>query len=310
MNALVQYNNQEWALINGVMDRVDQIRASTPLDLVDLDKVQSLVLRTYEEQNISVSPALVAQVCRAMAHPSTQPAGSKDSLMARSGGPMAKAAAAVKRVQNHQPMTTIALMKALESKLKHEKRLKRRMFGKVGIALLATPAIGAAVIALGWGAMNVVGAVFSIVGCLFAIPAVAGLVVAFDSSMATDKLEKLEQITGEALEGLEQDKSFCYSLSKATQELLGVPYSTKLLSDSTYRWKETNKSAMEDPALRQAWTAWLQSDSPIREGDVDLINQAAEAIQEARRVMAIYDPAHGMVTQAHGRGHALKEMIA
>lgn len=308
-NAPAIYSQAEWDLVHEIMTRIEaQLPSLQTASAVDLAKVQALVLRTYEQQNMPVTADMVAQVCKAMVHQGPAKQQTSPALMGRKDGPMARAAAAVSQVQAHHPLSTIDLMQHVQRPLAvaHAKRKKvLRVFFSALIGVPVSVSIG---LAFAWSSLSTM-AVGGTIGLGFVAWLVTLIHIATqDPSLGDKDMEALEHATAQALQSLETDTLEGNEVSHILKESMGFSYSPTLLTDSDREWDTTHRLADADKTIRQAWMAWLQSDAPIRKGDVALLQHAAKAIAEAREVMAIYDPTHGLESQANGRAKALERL--
>ena len=309
--ALPTYSNAEWDLIHGIMDRIEShLPTVEKASAVDLAKVQSLVLRTYQEQNLPVTAEMISQVCKAMTHTPPAKAVVPQTLLGRKDGPMARAAEAVQRVQNHHPMTTVALMQRIQRPLAEatakQKKVLRVFFG----TLIGVPIALGITLAFSWGVLSTFSAVGAIAGGFLAWVVLLIHIATKDTSLGFHDMAALQQNTAQALVALETNAQSQghESVEQLLKQVLRFDYSYALLTDHSPEWKEAHRAAAEDRTLRQTWTAWLQSEAPLRQGDVDLLATAAKAIKEAREVMAIYAPTHGLESQASERAKALERL--
>lgn len=307
--ALPTYSNAEWELVHEIMTRIEaQLPSLQTASAVDLAKVQSLVLRTYEQQNMPVTADMVAQVCKAMVHQVPAKQQTSPALMGRKDGPMARAAAAVSQLQSHHPLSTIDLMHHVQRPLAVAHAKRKKVLRVFFSALIGVPVCVSIGLAFAWSSLSTMA-----VGGAIALGFVAWLVTLIhiatkDPSLGDEDMEALEHATAQALQSLETDTLEGNEVSHILKESMGFSYSPTLLTDSDREWDTTHRLADADKTIRQAWMAWLQSDAPIRKGDVALLQHAAKSIAEAREVMAIYDPTHGLESQASGRAKALERL--
>lgn len=311
--ASTTYSNAEWDLIHGIMNRIEaHLPAVENASAVDLAKVQSLVLRTYQDQNLPVTAEMISQICKAMTHALPTQAVDHNTLMGRKNGPMARAAEAVQRVQNHRPLTTVGLMQKISGRVTRERNRQKSAVHRFAAALVFIPIATAAVLAPLWSFMGALGVSLCIAGAFLGWVITLIGIAGSDKSLGQEDMKKLKEKTELALQALETESDGYASsaLLQLLNESMGFPYSHALLTDQSSRWEQAHRAASEDRSLRNAWTAWLQGDAPIREGDVALLLSAAKAIQEAKKVMKIYDPFHGVASQSSRRTEALERMQA
>lgn len=313
MTQMAVYSKSEWALVHEIMNYIESKLPSlqTASD-VDVAKVKALVVRTYQAQDMHVTADMVDQVFKAMAHrglPVTTNESHK-ALAERPDGPMARARAAVKRVQAHYPMTTVGLLEHVQTPMRRAKAAQKKILRVFTTALIGIPVVAASIIAFYWGQLEGMGLVGSIAGSFLLWVITLIQIATRDTSLGIDKMKALEADTTTAMSLLESDtdpKGY-RQVSQLLQESLGVAYAYAPLHDDSPQWEAAHQAAAEDGTLCQAWTAWLQSGAPIREGDVTLLIEAAQAIRVARDVMATYAPTHGTEHQAKGRAKALERL--
>jgi len=309
MNTAVQtYSKTEWNLVSDIMDRVSEAMAGKePTSAVDWHKLQSLVLRTYEQQGISMDPDVVSRVCQAMAQPAL-PSQSRDTTLSRKDGPLAKATAALERVKQHKPMTTAGMIERMQATVRRHETVRRNVILSTLSVATAIPIVSLCLLSIFWSTLSSGQALFSICGAFATwFVTLIGMAI-FDPSMGNDEMKSLEKSTAKAIESIEKGCLFDNKVNSTLEETLGFSYNHQILSDHASSWEMGNRMALEDPALRQAWAAWLQGDAPIREGDVALLINAAHAIRHAQSTLAVYEPDHGLKGQATGRARALRSL--
>ncbi len=289
------------------MDTVDSIRANTEEPL-DVPKVKTLVVRTYEEQGIRVSECVIDQAIAA-ATDVLAPAGTvlesstwwqhklfpnREELRAVDRARLLLGTLKRHRLLDQQEL--LALFRKEEQafeQLQRQWRQEAEQDQKENKRLLRREKLVGRLGTVGFGCLT--GFTTHWLVGLFPALLGLGLVELLDDTSgrrrgpAKPDIEKYQQTLRVAAKAFNEHDFTNWTLSTVLAQFFRLPwlYNSEIVSDhASYHWVLAREQAKAHPALAQVWAHWLASNKPLRHGDFKLFQNAYDEVKKAQASLA------------------------